>query len=106
MSAPTAPGALVLTSEHRAVRRTRCGTLGENRVGGRAFIEHLDAKSGRNLLQSRRERVHLGPVESPGQPVTASACLDYAQAQRLDPSDEGPQAAAENPRARESRSRE
>ena len=94
MSAPTAPGALVFTSEYRSVRRARGGTLGKNGIGGRAFVEHLDAKLGRDLLQSRRECVQLEQVESLGQPVTAAAYLEYAQAQRFDPPDEVPYAGA------------
>ena len=94
MSAPPAPGALVFTSEHRAVRRARGGTLGKNDIGGRAFIEHLDAKPGRDFLQSCRESVQLEQVESLGQPVTAAAYLEYAQAQRFDPPDEVPYASA------------
>src|SRR5881396_2568497 len=94
MSTPTAPGALVFTSEYRSVRRARRGTLGKNGIGGRAFVEHLDAKLGRNLLQSRRESVQLEQVESLGQPVTAAAYLEYAQAQRFDPPDEVPYASA------------
>ena len=90
MSAPPAPGALVFTSEHRAVRRARGGTLGENGIGGRAFIEYLDAKLGRDLLQSGRERVQLEQVESLGQPVTAAGYLEHAQARGFDPPDEVP----------------
>src|ERR1041384_930969 len=94
MSAPTAPGALVLTSEHRPVRRARGGTPGENGIGGRAFIEHFDAKLRRDLLQSRRESVQFEQVEGLGEPVTAAAYPDYAQTQRFDPPDEVPCAAA------------
>src|SRR5437867_12626119 len=94
MSTPTAPGALVFTSEYRSVRRARRGTLGKNGIGGRAFVEHLDAKLGRNLLQSRRESVQLEQVERLGQSVTAAAYLEYAQAQRFDPPDEVPYAGA------------
>ncbi len=90
MSAPTAPGALVLTGEYRAVRRARGRALGKNRIGGRTFIEHLDAKLGRDLLQSLGESVQLEQVESLGQPVTAAAYLEYAQSQRFDPPDEVP----------------
>src|SRR2546426_10155391 len=94
ISAPTAPGALVFTNEYRSVRRTRGGTLSKNGVGRRAFIEDLDAKLGRNLLQSRRESIQLEQIESFGQPVTAAAYLEYAQAQRFDPPDEVPHAGA------------
>ena len=94
MSAPTAPGALVFTNEYRSVRRTRGGTLSKNGVGRRAFIEDLDAKLGRDLLQSRRESIQLEQIESFGQPVTAAAYLEYAQAQRFDPPDEVPHAGA------------
>src|SRR6266571_5236982 len=94
MSAPTAPGALVFTNEYRAVRRARGGTLSKNGVGRRAFIEHLDAKLGRDLLQSRHESIQLEQIESFGQPVTAAAYLEYAQAQRFDPPDEVPYAGA------------
>ncbi len=99
MSAPTAPGTLVFTSEHRAVRRAPCGTLGENGIGGRTFIEHLDAKLGRDVLQFGHERVRLEQVESLGQAVTAAAYLDYAQAQRFDPPDEVPDASAGKPQS-------
>src|SRR5260221_8917813 len=98
MSAPTAPGALVLESEPRAVRRARGGTLGENGIGGRAFIEHFEAKPGRDLLQSRRESVQLEQVESLGQPVTAAAYSQYARTQRFDPPDEVPYASAGKPK--------
>ena len=94
MSAPTAPSALVFTSEHRAVRRARGGTLDKNGIGGRAFVEHLDAKPGRDFLQSCRESVQLEQVESLGQPVTAAAYPEYAQAQCFDPPDEVPYSGA------------
>jgi hypothetical protein len=92
MSAPTAPGALVFTNEYRAVRRTHRRTLGKNGIGRRAFIEHLDAKLGRDFLQSRRETIPVEQIKSFGQPVTAAAYLEYAQAQRFDPPDEIPHA--------------
>src|SRR5713101_7884682 len=93
-SAPTAPGALVFTNEYRAVRRAHRRTLGKNGIGRRAFIEHLDAQLGRDFLQSRRETIQLEQIKSLGQPVTAAAYLEYAQAQGLDPPDEVPYAGA------------
>src|ERR1043166_4182155 len=100
MSAPTAPRALVLTRADRPVRRARGGRPGENGIGGRAFIEHFDAKLRRDLLQSRRESVQFEQVEGLGEPVTAAAYPDYAQTQRFDPPDEIPCAAAGKPQRR------
>jgi hypothetical protein len=94
MSAPTTPGALVLTYEYGAVGRARGLTLGKNGIGRRAFIEHLDAKLRRDFLQSRRKDIRLEQIKSFGQPVTAAAYLEYPQAQRFDPPDEVPYAGA------------
>src|SRR5467141_2515416 len=90
ISAPTAPGALVFTNEYRAVRRTRRGTLGKNGIGRRALIEHLDAKLGRDFLQSRRQTIQIEQIKCFGQPVTTAAYLEYAQPQGFDSLDEVP----------------
>src|SRR5947209_9839224 len=44
MSAPTAPGALVFTSEHRAVRRARGGTLGKNDIRSEEHTSELQSR--------------------------------------------------------------
>jgi hypothetical protein len=84
----------VFASEYHAVRRALRGTLGENCIGRRALIEHLDAKLGRDFLQSRRETFQLEQIQSFGQPVTAAAYLEYAQAQSFDSPDEVPYCSA------------
>jgi len=94
ISAPAASGALVFANEYRAVRRACGRTLGKNGIGRRAFIEHLDAKLGRDFFQLRREIIRLEKIEIFGKPVTATAHLEYTQAQRFDPPDEVPYAGA------------
>ena len=94
MSAPAAPGALVLANEHGAVRRAHRRTPGKNGIGRGAFIENFDAQFGRDFRQSRRETIQLEQIESFGQSVTAAAYLEYAQAQGFDPPDEVPHAGA------------
>src|SRR6266702_3956802 len=82
------------SSERRAVRRARRGTLGENGVRRPAFVEHLDAKLRGNSSQLRREDIRLEQVDTFGEPVTAAAHLDYARSERFDPPDEHPDAGA------------
>jgi len=94
MPAPAATRALVLAREYHPVRRARRGTLGKNGIGRRALIEHLDAKLGRDFLQSRRQTVQLEQIKSFGQTVTAAAYLEYAQAQGFDSPDEVPYSGA------------
>jgi len=76
------------------VRCARRGTLGENGVRRRAFVEHLDAKLRGNSSQLRREDIGLEQVKTFGEPVTASAHLDYAHSERFDPTEELPDACA------------
>jgi hypothetical protein len=71
----------VFASEYHAVRRARRGTLRKNGIGRRALIEHLDAKLGRDFLQSRRQTIQIEQIKSFGQPVTAAAYLEYTQPQ-------------------------